>query len=99
MKVQLLSFPGCPHAAPTRERLQRALAALGGEVTYEEIDTSAASCDPALAAWASPTVLVEGVDLEGRSASGGGCRLYDSRKGLTGAPSEELIRAALVRTT
>ena len=38
MKVQLLSFPGCPNADAAREALRRSLAVAGLPASFEEID-------------------------------------------------------------
>lgn len=93
MKIQLLSFPGCPTAGPTRAALVEAMGRAGVSVPIEEIDTTAATTPEYLRGWASPTVLIDGVDLEGRRGpDGGGCRLYGGR----GAPpSVELIERRL----
>ncbi len=41
MKVQVLSFPGCPNAEGARQALHRSLAAAGLPPTFEEVDVTA----------------------------------------------------------
>jgi hypothetical protein len=94
MKVQLLTFAGCPHAAATRERLGRVLTELSVAAVVEEIDVQAPRTPPSLARWPSPTVLLDGTDLQGsKPAAGAGCRLYPGG----GAPDEGLIRQGVLR--
>lgn len=96
MSIQLLSFPGCPHAEDARACLRRVLASLGFPLDFEEIDVSQEGCPEALKRWGSPTVLVNGQDVAGESSPDGGtCRLYSSPSGLWGIPPEAAIRAAL----
>ena len=97
MKVQLLSFPGCPHADAAREALRRALAAAALPVNFEEIDVSAADTPEQLRRWGSPTILVDGVDLAGEAPTGLSCRLY-ANDTQPGVPSDETIRRALRST-
>lgn len=99
VSIQLLSFPGCPHAEGARECLRRVLGSLGLPPTFEEINVSQEECPETLKHWGSPTVLVNGRDVEGSSsAEGGACRLYSSPSGLSGVPPEGAIRTALMRS-
>lgn len=99
MSIQLLSFPGCPHAEDARTCLRRVLASLGFPPDFEEIDVSEDGCPEALRRWGSPTVLVDGQDVAGASSvDGGTCRLYSSPSGLSGVPPEAAIRVALTRS-
>lgn len=91
--VQLISFAGCPHADEARRALRAALAALGREPSFEEVDFGNPDTPPALRAWGSPTVLVDGLDVTGGTPSGRSCRIYPG-----GAPSVESIVAALRRS-
>lgn len=96
MKVQLLTFPGCPSAEGAREALRRSLSAAGLPLRFEDIDLTAASTPARLRAWGSPTILVDGRDLAGADPEGPGCRLYDGATGVRqGIPPDELIRNAL----
>ncbi len=95
MKVQLLSFPGCPNARGAREVLTRALAAERMSVTVEEVDVTAAETPEPLRAWGSPTILIDGRDAAGATPSGSSCRLYGAAGPSRGVPSETLVRRAL----
>ncbi len=95
MKVQLLSFPGCPNAEGAREALSHALAAERLPPEYEEVDVTASGTPEPLRAWGSPTVLVDGRDVAGATPEGSCCRLYGAEGPSRGVPSEKLIREAL----
>ena len=99
MKVQLLVFSGCPHAAAARALIERVLAS-NGRAEFEELDTTAEETPERLRGWGSPTILVDGVDIEGRlTPAGEGCRVYrDSDGRLQGIPPEAMLRAAVGRT-
>ena len=53
MRIELLSAPGCPHAAAAKQTITDGLAALGIDVPI--IDR--------VGRYPSPTILVEGVDV------------------------------------
>ena len=101
MKVQLLTFPGCPNADAARLVLRSILAASEIRAAIEEVDTTSNDTPEPLRAWGSPTILINGTDIEGLSAhDNASCRLYRDTSGrLTGIPPEETIRSALARTT
>lgn len=92
MRVQLLAFNGCPNAFETRMRLEKLLLELRVSATVEEVDAESSDLPAALRGWPSPTVLLDGQDLEGlKPAANIACRLYPGG----GAPNEELIRRGL----
>jgi hypothetical protein len=97
MLIQLLYFPGCPHIEATRKALRDVLAELT-EYPDEvlEVDVTARETPEHLRGWGSPTILIDGVDIEGASPNGASCRVYRSSDG-GGAPSGALIRAGLLR--
>ncbi len=99
MKVQLLTFPGCPNAEAAREALRSMLASSGIVSPIEEVDTTAPDTPEPLRGWGSPTVLIDGRDVGGQETpTGASCRLYRDGDGRHhGIPSETLLRAALVR--
>lgn len=97
MKVQLLSFPGCPNADGAREALRRSLAAAGLPPTFEDVDVAATGAPEHLREWGSPTILVNGRDVAGESPTGPSCRIYGAGHGGTrGVPPDDLIARALV---
>lgn len=96
MKIQLLSFPGCPNADAAREALRRALAAAGLPDSFEEVDVTSPGTPEQLRDWGSPTILVDSRDVAGAEPTGPSCRLYDgAADGRRGVPADGLIRKAL----
>ena len=99
MKVQLLTFAGCPNSAAAREMLRSVLASAGITAPIEEVDANAPETPDSLRGWGSPTILIDGVDVGGQEPAGTSCRLYLDEDGrLRGTPSEARLRSALART-
>jgi hypothetical protein len=98
MKIQLLYFAGCPNLIAAREALRRAIIGRS-DIAVDEIDTSAPSAPVQLRQWGSPTLLVDGIDIAGGAPEGPSCRLYIDGASLRGAPSDEQIRAAIIRAS
>ena len=92
--VQLLIFSDCPLAAAARESLQSALAEL--EIAgYEEIDILDPATPEGLRGWGSPTILVDGEDVNGSPKGDGvGCRVY---QGPDRVPTPAMIVASISR--
>lgn len=95
MDITLLYFDSCPNWKQT----DRDLAALADEfdltLSHQTVDTIEEA-----AAWrfrGSPTVLVDGVDPFARPEDpvGLSCRIYSTPDGLAGAPTTDMLRAAL----
>ena len=99
MKVQLLTFPGCPNGAAAREALQHVLESAGIRAPIEEVNTAAAETPEPLRGWGSPTILIDGVDIEGLEApASASCRLYRDDAGrVHRVPPEATILGALAR--
>ena len=99
MRIQLLTFPGCPHALEALKALEQAISRAGLAERVEEVDTTSPLTPPGLRDWSSPTILVDGRDVGGEIApTGGGCRLYAHENGeLRGAPQAHVLDAALGR--
>lgn len=90
MQIDLVYFEGCPHADAARQRLREVLASLGSTARWTEWDSEDAATPPRLRGYSSPTVLVNGIDVERKSpTSGAGCA-------VGGGPSVEALRAALM---
>lgn len=65
-KVQILKVPGCPNAAEVRALVEEVLAGAGVLADIEELEGP----------YPSPSVLVDGIDVTGRSAGAqASCRL------------------------
>ena len=71
MKIQFLSFPGCPNADAARQALRGALEAHSFPRHFEEIDLTVESTQYELRAWGSPTILIDGVDVGGERQPAG----------------------------
>jgi mercuric ion transport protein len=97
MKIQLLTFPGCPNAGLARQRLQAAISEMGLDASICEVDVSAPRTPKRLRGWGSPTILIDGRDVGagGPCAVGGSCRIYRELSAISGAPSVDVIRAGL----
>ena len=94
MRIEILYVPGCPNYQPTFDRLQAVLASeavktgIQGTLVTTEVEAKA------LLFPGSPTVRVNGEDVEPQQTSvpSLACRLYGIRSGI---PSEELLRVAI----
>jgi hypothetical protein len=96
MHIQVLYFEGCPNHAPTVTLIKHVAAKLGMDVQIEEIEVTSAEDAIAKRVLGSPTVLVNGVDIDPRARQhtdyGLSCRVYS---GMSGLPPEDLLIAAL----
>ena len=94
MKVEILYFEGCPHHKPAMERVQSVLKEQGIAANLAEIEVPDAATAKAVGFLGSPTIRVNGLDIDpaSRAATGIGlaCRYYAG-----GIPSEDMIRAAV----
>jgi hypothetical protein len=99
LHVELLGFDDCPNRGVALERLRSALDAEQVTAVVTAVDVA----DPALAHelrfLGSPSVRINGVDIEpsARSAVEFGlmCRTYKTAAGVEGAPSIEMLRIAI----
>lgn len=93
LPIELVFFEGCPNAGQARVNLRAALERTGLVQTWTERDLDAPDVATRLRPYASPTVLVDGVDVTGGaepSRSGAGGRACRS----DGAPStDQIVRA------
>jgi len=96
MKVQVLTFDGCPHRERTIDAVQAAAYAVGAAIDLERVRVQPGSDLVGLRFLGSPTVLVDGVDVEpsarSRTDFAFGCRVYGPSGGV---PPLDLLRAAL----
>ncbi|MBV8729070.1 MAG: DUF2703 domain-containing protein [Acidobacteriia bacterium] len=94
MRIEVLYSEDCPNYVPTLDRLRAVLREEGVNVDVQEVEIEDAFAAERLRFIGSPTVRVNGLDIEtvARSLIGGGlaCRRYAG-----GLPSETMIRAAL----
>ncbi|HKV50038.1 MAG TPA: hypothetical protein VJO52_02460 [Gemmatimonadaceae bacterium] len=94
MRVELITFEGCPHAAAARTNVRTALSAAGLSLPLDEWDRESAAAPAYTRRYPSPTVLVNGRDV---SAETGGTRLTEAAAACRagGAPSVAAILVAL----
>ena len=93
LKIELLYFPGCPNVGATRENLEKALKAFSDDpLSIEEINIHAPESPEEYRNWPSPSILVNGKDVEGTpETEAAACRIYPGSKG----PRSEKILEAL----
>ncbi len=95
MQVQVLYFAGCPNHKPAVDLARQVAAELDLAVQVEEVKVSSGDDVAALRFLGSPTIQVEGLDVEPaarlRTDYGFSCRMYDGR----GVPSGETVAQAL----
>ncbi len=94
MRIEVLYVPGCPNYQPALERVKRVLASesVADEVHGVPVSTEAEA--KTLLFLGSPTVRVNGKDVEPTptAAPGLACRIYSNGKGI---PPEDIVRAAI----
>ncbi|MGZ8715624.1 MAG: DF family (seleno)protein [Gaiellaceae bacterium] len=101
--IEVLTFTGCPHAEATHELVVRVVAALEAEADVVLIDVPDQEAAAAHRFLGSPTVRVDGRDVEPgaerRDEVVLGCRIYHTDAGLSGRPDERWIRDAVSRAS
>lgn len=99
MKIRVLYFDGCPSYEPAVATVREVVAEQNLDVEIELIRVSSKEEAIAQRFFGSPTVQINGVDIEELNAlskeAGLCCRMYDLAGSLRGQPSKEMIRTAL----
>jgi len=99
MKVEVLYFEGCPNHLPTVERVREALRSEDQPIEIREIEVRTQAEAESLAFLGSPSVRVNGVDIEPEARNlksyGLSCRTYIDGAVRSGVPSNILIRHAV----
>jgi hypothetical protein len=97
--VEVLTFEGCPHAEPTLELVRRVVAESGIGATVSRVDVPDAETAKAHRFLGSPTIRVNGHDIEPGAGDRNeyvlSCRVYRTESGLKGEPDERWLRDAL----
>jgi arsenate reductase len=95
MRVEVLVFEGCPHAGAAMALVREVAARLAPDASVDRIDIDTAEKAAALRFLGSPSVRVNGEDLERRSTNRGTlcCRTYAGE----GVPPEWMVEAAILR--
>ena len=96
--VTLLYFPGCPNWQTADANLRAALAETGADVAVDRRVVDTIEDAERLGFLGSPTVLINGRDpfAEPGAVPGLSCRVYRTQDGVTGAPTVDQLRAALL---
>src|SRR5258708_35325549 len=96
MKIEVLYFDGCPNHKPAVERVQQVLREEGVSAEVLEVNVSDASIAQQVGFLGSPSVRVNGLDVEpdARAARDYGmmCRTYPVDGRREGLPSREVLR-------
>jgi hypothetical protein len=99
MVVEVLTFDGCPHGEPALELVGRMVRELGVDAEVRRVDVSGPEGAAAHRFLGSPTIRVNGRDVEPganeRSDFVLSCRVYRTDSGLSGQPNEQWLRDAL----
>jgi len=96
VRVEVLVFDGCPHADAAVELARAVAQRLGPGLTVERLDVNTTERAAELGFLGSPSIRVNGADVEGRAGAAGRlcCRTYEDGAGV---PPEWLVEAAVLR--
>ena len=101
MHIEVLTFAGCPHAESARDVVRQALRLESVDAEIDDISVETIELAQRLRFLGSPSVRVDGEDVEpaanDRTEFGLMCRTYGHGAGAAGAPSIEMIRTAIRR--
>jgi hypothetical protein len=99
MRVEILYFSGCPHYPPAVDRVREVLAQEKTAAEMVEIEVTDIATARRIGFPGSPTIRVDGQDVEPASHSertvGLSCRTYLDGGRRAGVPPVEWIRAAV----
>jgi hypothetical protein len=99
MDIAVLTFEGCPNAQPTAQLVQQTVRELGIEAEVKKISVHDQGEAEKLHFLGSPTVQINGRDVEvarRADAASFSCRIYKTSAGNSGVPPKELIGAAIL---
>ena len=101
-RVELLYFDGCPNQEAARALVERIATELAIEADMDLVEIANANAAVQLRFLGSPTVRVDGLDVEPgaeeRPDFSLACRVYRTDEGLAGQPDPAWIRDALTRS-
>ena len=99
-RVEILYFDGCPNHEPARALVDRLARELRVEPAIELVQVADPEAAAMLRFLGSPTVRVDGVDVEPgaeeRRDFALACRIYRSDEGASEQPAESWVRDALI---
>lgn len=98
-RVEILYFDGCPNHEAARALVERVAAELRVEPEIDLVEVADADAAVRLRFLGSPTVRVDGRDVEPGAGERGdfvfSCRVYRSERGFSGQPAAGWVRKAL----
>lgn len=98
MKIEFLYFDGCPSWIPALQNLKSVVSESFPESEIRLIHIRSIEDAERANFQGSPSIRVNGSDLEGKEEGYGyKCRLYEEDGRLSGVPSKELIQSCLSR--
>ena len=99
MRIEILTFEGCPNALAAEEAVQQAVLLEGVEATIDSVNVDTVEAAMQIRFLGSPTVRINGVDVDPASRPtidcGLMCRTYRCGDEVLGAPSLEMIRKSI----
>ncbi len=98
--IDLVFSLGCPHVDEARWLLRAGLSKAGLPIAWKEWLSGSPETPAGLRTFGSPTILVDGHDIDGTGGASdhtAGCRLYPGEDGLSGVPALTMLTAALER--
>lgn len=98
MTVSILTFESCPNAAPAIQLVQKVIRELDISVDIESVSVDSASKAEEVHFLGSPTIQIDGVDIEVTRRSDApcfACRIYETPGGKSGVPPKDMIVNAI----
>jgi hypothetical protein len=99
--VEILYFDGCPNHEAARRMVERVSSELGIELELRLVNVHDAETARQLRFLGSPTVRVDGRDVDPHTEERDdyvlACRVYRTTVGFAGQPDEQWVRDALQR--
>ena len=99
LKIEVLVFEGCPHAAPAEKFVRESVAELGLDVEIEIINVVDNTDAVSKRFLGSPSVRIDGRDIEVEENEltqySMRCRVYRDRDSYSGVPTKALILSAI----
>jgi hypothetical protein len=101
MRIEILTFEGCPNATATFERVREAVRLEVVDAEIDVIEVTTPDLAERVRFLGSPSVRVDGQDVEpsakDRTEYGLMCRTYSCGTGADGVPPIAMIREAIRR--
>lgn len=94
IKIEIQHFRGCPNSPEMIHRVKEAIKGIEEKIDYDEVLVESNELAEKLKFRGSPTVLINGEDIEGREepeSASLNCRVYEN-----GLPSTDEIRKKIL---